>query len=71
MLVVETIAKIRISTTGETCPGVHEPLISVQIFNRVQAVRAGKAGKKVTRHDHTYRGLFRCGRCGMTMTPEL
>jgi hypothetical protein len=34
-------------------------------------VKTGRAGKKVTRHEHTYRGLFRCGLCGGAMTPEI
>ncbi len=62
---------IRVGTTGDTYPGIHEPLISVRLFEEVEAVRAGKAGKKVTRHNHTYRGLFRCRHCNSTMPPEL
>ena len=62
---------IRINTTGETYRGTHEPIISPSVFERVQDVRAGKAGKKVTRHNHTYRGLFRCSHCEFVMSPEL
>ncbi|MBO6726106.1 MAG: recombinase family protein [Rhizobiaceae bacterium] len=62
---------IRIRKTGEVYPGVHQPLISVNLFETVQDIKAGKAGKKVTRHNHTYRGLFRCGNCNAAMTPEL
>lgn len=61
---------IRIRKTGEVYPGAHEPLISVSLFETVQNIKAGKAGKKVTRHNHTYRGLFRCGICNAAMTPE-
>ncbi len=61
---------IKIRTTGRVYQGAHEPLISVTLFERVQEIRAGKSGKKVTRHNHTYRGLFRCGLCGAAMTPE-
>jgi DNA invertase Pin-like site-specific DNA recombinase len=61
---------IRIRKTGAVFPGTHQPLISVRLFETVQAVKAGKAGKKVTRHNHTYRGLFRCGHCDAPMTPE-
>lgn len=61
---------LRIGTTGDTYPGVHEPLITSSLFESVQAVRLGKAGKKVTRHRFAYRGLFRCASCGMTMTAE-
>lgn len=61
---------IRVTTTGDTYPGIHEPLVSAALFERVQEVRAGKSGKKTTRHNFTYRGLFRCGACGGTMTGE-
>lgn len=62
---------INIQRTGMTYRGVHERLISPSLFARVQAIKAGKSGPMVTRHDHTYRGLFRCGHCNGPMVPEL
>ncbi|PHR96904.1 MAG: hypothetical protein COA78_28170 [Blastopirellula sp.] len=61
---------IRIRKTGKVFQGVHEPLISANLFKQVEAVRAGKSGKKVTRHNHLFRGLFRCGHCAQSMIPE-
>lgn len=61
---------IRIKTTGDCYPGVHEPLISVSLFETVQAIKSGKAVKKVTRHNLTYRGLFACANCLRAMIPE-
>ncbi len=61
---------IRIRKTGAVYQGAHKPLISVQLFETVQNVRTGKSGKKVTRHNHTYRGLFRCDSCQKSMIPE-
>lgn len=61
---------IRIKVTGKTYQGIHEPLIPVALFQRVQDVKSGKAGKKVTRHNHRYRGLFQCAGCGRSMIPE-
>ena len=61
---------IRIRKTGEVYQGAHEPLISIELFERVQEVRAGKSGKKVTRHNHLFRGLFLCGSCERSMIPE-
>ena len=61
---------MRIRRSGQTFRGLHEPLISVTTFKAVQDVKAGKAVKKVTRHNHTYRGLFRCGRCNNSMIAE-
>lgn len=61
---------IHIKTTGATFTGVHEPLITTSVFQRVQEVKSGKAGKKVTRHNHIYRGLFKCAYCQTSMIPE-
>lgn len=62
---------IHIKRTGQTYQGSHERLISPRTFQTVQDVRAGRCGPKITRHDHTYRGLFRCGLCEGPMVPEL
>ncbi|MEP0278545.1 MAG: recombinase family protein, partial [Nitratireductor sp.] len=61
---------IRIKRTGAVYEGVHEPLISPALFDRVQEIKANKSGKKVTRHNHTYRGLFRCANCARAMIAE-
>jgi site-specific DNA recombinase len=62
---------IHVKRTGMTYHGSHERLIAPSLFERVQAIKSGKSGPKVTRHDHTYRGLFRCGHCDGPMVPEL
>lgn len=62
---------IEIRRTGATYQGIHKPIIDAATFRWVQEVRAGRAGKKVTRHNHLYRGLFRCGMCNSPMSPEL
>lgn len=62
---------IRIKRTGVTYEGAHEPLISPTLFEDVQRAKDGKCGKKVTRHNHLYRGLFRCAECDRSMIPEL
>lgn len=61
---------IFIRRTGATFQGNHEPLISAHLFQRVQDIKSGKAGPKVTRHNHLYQGLFRCGACDGPMVPE-
>ena len=61
---------IRIKRTGAVYRGAHEPIIPPSLFEQVQDVKAGKSGKKVTKHNHTYRGLFRCAHCNSPMTPE-
>jgi hypothetical protein len=62
--------RIEIQRTGMIYNGIHEPLIDIRTFKRVQDIRSGRAGKKTTRHDHLYRGLFRCALCNRPMTPE-
>jgi site-specific DNA recombinase len=62
---------IRIKRSGETFQGKHEPLITPALFQQVLDVRAGKGSKKVTRHNHLFRGLFACGQCQRSMIPEL
>jgi len=62
---------IHIKASGQTFRGIHEPIIPTALFRRVQEIKSGKCGKKVTRHNHLYRGLFRCGLCDHPMSPEL
>lgn len=61
---------IKIKRNGRTFQGGHQPLISMATFERAQAVKAGKALKKCTMHEYTYRRLFRCRHCDGAMTPE-
>lgn len=74
---IETILKnpfyiglIRLKGSGEIFPGVHLPLISRDLFDRVQAQREGRLGQIRTRHQHLYRRLFRCALCDGPMVPE-
>lgn len=62
---------IKLRSTGDTYPGVHEPLISVALYDEVAAVRDGRDNKKTTKHCHRYRGLFRCAFCFGAMISEL
>jgi site-specific DNA recombinase len=63
--------QITIRRSGQTFPGIHEPLITVRTFTRVQDIKSGRYHQLATRHNHTYRGLFRCGLCDGPMIPEL
>lgn len=62
---------IYIKRTGRTYKGIHERLITPKLFERVQEIKSGKSGPKVTRHNHIYQGLFRCAHCNGPMVPEL
>ncbi|PCH68508.1 MAG: hypothetical protein COC12_09925 [Rhodobacteraceae bacterium] len=62
---------MEIKRTGETYKGVHKPVITATLFRRVQDIKSGRCGPKVTRHNHLFQGLFRCGLCSRPMSPEL
>lgn len=62
---------IEIKRSGEVYQGIHEPLISPSLFRRVQDIKSGRSGPKITRHNHLFQGLFRCGLCEGPMSPEL
>jgi site-specific DNA recombinase len=61
---------IVIQKTGATYEGIHEPLIDISTFRQVKRQKSEKSGKKVTRHNHLYRGLFRCALCDAALSPE-
>ncbi len=62
---------IHIKRRDTTYPGIHQPIINAQLFQTVQDIKAGRhVGKKVTRHNHTFRGLFRCAECGTAAIAE-
>ena len=56
----------------ELYEGVHEPIISQQLFEKVQRVMAdrGKPRKENYDYNFTYTGLFKCGECGRSITAE-
>jgi site-specific DNA recombinase len=62
---------IRLRKTGETFPGIHEPLIPVALFERVQDRLYGRTHRKVTRHDFVFRQLLTCGECEKHLRGEL
>ena len=56
---------------GEIYEGAHEPLISKQLFDKVQEVMTDRSRpKKKKLKDYAFRGLFRCGECGAMITAE-
>lgn len=59
-----------VKRTGKTYKGNHEPLITPELFDRVEAIRTNRDNKKVTKHQHLFGGMFRCARCKKAMIPE-
>jgi len=56
---------------GHTYEGRHEPLVSLDLFERVQAVLRSKSRPRAIRHDFPFRGLLRCGACGCAIVAEI
>jgi DNA invertase Pin-like site-specific DNA recombinase len=62
---------IHIRRRGETFQGAHAPLVTKELFDRVQAVLSGKHVPKAKVHTFKYRGLFRHEGCSRRLTGEL
>jgi len=56
---------------AEISEGVHEPIISKQLFDQAQAVMANRGKKKRKRkHEYPFVGLMKCGACDGAITAE-
>src|SRR5439155_16909075 len=51
--------------------GSHPPLISLELFRRVQDVFTGHHKPKYRKHNFAFAGLLRCAHDGCTVTTEL
>ena len=58
-------------STGVIYQGVHTPLISKALFDRVSDVFEGRGAARVVEHAFPYRRMVRCGYCGRFLTGEL
>jgi DNA invertase Pin-like site-specific DNA recombinase len=62
---------IRVGTTGETFSGVHQPLISKELYERVQSILRGRTAPKAHKHRFLLRQMVKCGNCiRRTLTGE-
>ena len=50
--------------------GGHQPLISLELFERVQGVFTGRHKPKYRKHNFAFAGLLRCAHDGCTVTTE-
>lgn len=61
---------------GEIMPHIYEPLVSRELFNRVQNVFIENGThnrtnvKEVAKNSYTFRKMIRCKECGCLITPE-
>jgi site-specific DNA recombinase len=58
---------------GHLYKGKHQPLITRELWERVQGVLDGRHSKKTrhVKHDFAFSGLINCGHCGCAMVGEL
>ncbi len=58
---------------GKLIQGTHEPLVSVELWDRVQGVLSGRSAKKHRRmtHDFAFSGLITCAECGCAVVGEI
>jgi site-specific DNA recombinase len=58
---------------GVTYPGIHEPLVSRECWQRVQSLLDARAENKTrkVKHEFAYTGLVHCGHCGCLFVGEL
>ncbi|MGD9883259.1 MAG: recombinase family protein [Reyranella sp.] len=75
---IHTILHTRLYTgwyewNGKMIQGRHEPLVSVDLWERVQGVMDGRFAKKHRRfkHDFAFSGLIICGICGCSIVGEI
>ncbi len=56
---------------GKRYQGIHTPLISFQLYNKVQNVLGRKSKPISSKREFAFTGLVKCGQCGCAMTPEI
>jgi len=61
---------IRIKKTNEFFQGVHKPIVSRALFDRVQDVLDGRLSARTQRHDFTFKRLIRCSGCEHVLSGE-
>src|SRR5665213_1729559 len=61
---------IRIKRTNETFQGIHPPLVSKALFDRVQAILRGKLVLRTVKHEMLFRRFVRCTNCGLHLSGE-
>lgn len=62
---------MRVKSTGETFDGVHQPLVSMELFESVQSILKGKTNAKPWKNDFLFRRRVNCAGCGRRLIAEL
>jgi DNA invertase Pin-like site-specific DNA recombinase len=56
--------------SGRSYPGAHEPMLTIDEFERVQALLRRPGHTQPIKHVFAFTGLVRCGQCGCSVTAE-
>ncbi len=56
--------------SGQTYPGKHDPVVSIDDFERVQELLGRPGRPRPQRHAFAFTGMIRCGVCGLMVTAE-
>jgi len=64
------IGLIRIRKTGQVFDGKHEPLVTADMFETVQALLAGKRVDRINRHVFQFSRIATCGSCRYSLIAE-
>lgn len=59
-----------IEHSGNQIQGKHEPMITLEEFDRVQILLGRKGKSRPQKHEFAFTGLIRCGECGCLHTAE-
>ena len=55
---------------GKLFKGLHEPMITLEEFERVQELLGRKGKPRPKNHEFSFTGIIRCGHCGCLVTAE-
>jgi DNA invertase Pin-like site-specific DNA recombinase len=65
------VGTIRIQKTGAIFDGRHTPIVTKKLFDKVQAVLAGRVYPRTEEREFRFRRLIRCATCPRTLTGEI
>jgi hypothetical protein len=65
------IGIIVIKRTGETFPGIHEPLVTKSLFDQVRMILNGRTATRGLLHDFPFRKFLTCADCGYRLRGEV
>lgn len=55
---------------GQTYPGKHDPVVSIDEFKNVRALLDRPGQQRPQKHSFAFTGMIRCGGCGLSVTAE-